>query len=171
MHINSAHLGKELSKAERKHMQECDVCAFEHDLLAKLKYSSEEMSLETPPSFVWEGIQRSGKIPKSQRNRLWQAVTGLAATILICGLLFNNYQLQGQLEQVLLVNQSLELQIIQDSAPTFRQAKLLTKIRKIDLQLLEATVASDKLVFLKERQKLITEMVRSQKGGDYEFSI
>ena len=87
------------------------------------------------------------------------------------GLLWSNYSLQHQLEQVLLVNQTIENQLVQDSMPTFHQAQLLSKIRVIDLQLINATTAKEKLKILKQRQKLMAEMVKNSKGKEYEYSI
>ncbi len=99
----------------------------------------------------------------------------MAASTLFAGfswLIFNNYQLQNQLEYVLQVNQSLELQLIQNSMPTFRQAQLLNKVRKLEIQLMEATTTAEKLNLLKIRQSLIGDMVKlQQKGKKYEFSI
>jgi len=86
--------------------------------------------------------------------------------------MFNNYQLQQQMEQVLQVNQSLEIQLLQNTIPTFQQAKMLSDVRNIEQALIQAQQPKEKLRLLKQRQRIITNLVESQvKGDDHVFTI
>jgi len=98
----------------------------------------------------------------------------LAASIVFAGfgwLVVNNYQLQSQLELVLQVNQNLELQLFENKLPSYRQTQLLNEVRLLESRLMNASSTKEKLTLLKRRQKLIADMVKSQQGNQYEFSI
>ena len=111
---------------------------------------------------------------QKKKKDIWSYVVGFAASttfLALTWLMFNNYQLQQQLEQVLQVNQNLELQLVQDTMPTFRQAQLLLSVRKIEQELVIAITPAEKLVLLKKRQRLIADMIKGQNGAQNEFSI
>lgn len=175
MHVCSTRLGLKLTELELIHLEQCQTCKFEHQTLTDLRLCANNSPLIVPPEVVWQKLQKSTVITNKIKRPLWQKITVMAASTLFAGfswLIFNNYQLQNQLEYVLQVNQSLELQLIQNSMPTFRQAQLLNKVRKLEIQLMEATTTAEKLNLLKIRQSLIGDMVKlQQKGKKYEFSI
>ena len=175
MHVCSTRLGLKLTERELIHLEQCQTCKFEQQALTDLRLCANNSPLIVPPEVVWQKLQKSTVITNKIKRPLWQKITVMAASTLFAGfswLIFNNYQLQNQLEYVLQVNQSLELQLIQNSMPTFRQAQLLNKVRKLEIQLMEATTTAEKLNLLKIRQSLIGDMVKlQQKGKKYEFSI
>ena len=154
----------------------------ENYLFEKAKVELEIANQLTPPEDIWSEITKqlsdnnvdtkSFQQKQLLKKGMWAMATA-ASLIMITsvGLLWSNYSLQNQLEQVLLVNQTIENQLVQESMPTFHQAQLLSKIRSIDLQLITASTAKEKLKILKQRQQLMAEMVRNSKGKEYEYSI
>ena len=154
----------------------------ENYLFEKAKVELEIANQLTPPEDIWSEIikqlsdnnvdTKSFQQKQLLKKGMWGMATA-ASLIMITsvGLLWSNYSLQNQLEQVLLVNQTIENQLVQESMPTFHQAQLLSKIRSIDLQLITASTAKEKLKILKQRQQLMAEMVRNSKGKEYEYSI
>ena len=174
MHICDSRLGAKLSELEQLHVNTCQECASQHSLMLVIKNNVENLELLTPPAEVWKKLAHSPVVNRKRRGRKWMFLAAIAAStsfISFTWLMFNNYQLQNQLKQVLQVNQRLELQLIQNSMPTFKQARLITQVREIEFQLQEATTAIEKLTLLKARQKLINKMVNLQKGNSNEYSI
>jgi hypothetical protein len=182
MHVNFKQTHDKYSEAELLHLQQCYQCQQDAKSLEQLKKSATLIPIIVPEELNWQAIKQRTTAkkhvdiqPKSKVTRpyFFQQVIGIAAStffIAVGWLVWNNHQLQSQLEQVLMVNQSLELQLAQDQIPTFRQAKLLNKVRLIEENLIYAQSQKEKLQLLKERQKLVAEMVRYQ-GEDDEISI
>ena len=179
MHICSTRLGMQLTEIELKHLEQCDVCQFEHQLLQELRLSEINASVISPPNAVWQRIEMSLSMKDKKKEKvkrpMWQKLSLVAASTAFVGfswLMLNNYQLQIQLEQVLQVNRSLELQIIQTQQPTFQQAQLLFEVGQIDFSLREATSTTEKVKLLNIRQQVIDEMVKlQQQGNENEISI
>lgn len=174
MHINSDHLGDPLSKDEQQHLLDCKSCDHQHQSLLMLKQQAHDIVIESPPAEVWFKINNRHAVIKSTPQWRYR-IAGFAATALMVMfgyLMFNNYQLQQQMEQVLQVNQSLEIQLLQNTIPTFQQAKMLSDVRNIEQALIQAQQPKEKLRLLKQRQKIITNLVESQvKGDDHVFTI
>ena len=174
MHINSDRLIESLTEVELMHINSCSQCESERAKLIALKLSANQMEIIHPPKETWLALQN--KLPNKQEkvSHFKRYVFSSAASLFFVAvgwLVWSNYSLQKQLEQVLLVNQTIESQLVQESMPTFHQAQLLSKIRVIDLQLINATTSKEKLKILKQRHKLMAEMVRNSKGKEYEYSI
>jgi hypothetical protein len=139
-----------------------------------LKVSANQLDVIRPPQEAWETIKTRLPTPKKEVSHFKRYVFSSAASLFLVAvgwLVWSNYSLQKQLEGVLLVNQTIENQLVQDSMPTFHQAQLLSKIRVIDVKLINASTAKEKLKILKQRQKLMAEMVRNSKGKEHEYSI
>jgi len=154
----------------------------ENYLCKQAKIELELVNQLLPPPIIWQEIENEITVLESKEcvktldaNKspaIW-ALSMVASVSLVCmsWLMWSNYSLQQQLEQVLFVNQTLEIQLVQGSIPTFHQTQLLSKIHLIDLQLMKAITAENKLSILQQRQKLMAEMVKTSKGNDYEYSI
>ncbi len=175
MHINKNTSVEALTSADKKHLTSCPQCTDEHETLTRLNDAVEKIELLTPPQSDWLAIQeRMANKTKVKRTSPIQAYISIAASILIITvgwLAWTNHHLQGQLEQVLQVNQSLEIQLIQDSTPTFQQTQLLSKIMLIEMRLAKATTTEEQLLILKERQEAMTKLVTHKQGKQHEFSI
>jgi hypothetical protein len=174
MHICDTRLGTHLNDLERLHIEQCQECADQHQQMTELKSNVDAMELIMPPAEVWQKLACSPKLKAKNNLRKWIVVAALAAStsfVSFSWLMFNNYQLQNQLEQVLQVNQRLELQLVQNSIPSFKQARLLTQVREVEVQLQNAATQVEKLRLLKERQALINKMVNLQQGESNEYSI
>jgi hypothetical protein len=175
MHIMTNRLAEPLTSAEQEHLKSCEQCTFEQEAINQLKCSVEEIKLLHPPESDWLAIQqRMAKKKQVKRTSFMQFFISAAASfffIAVGWLTWNNYQLQGQLEQVLHVNQTLELQLMQNGTPTFHQTQLLSKIRLIDLQLVDTATPAEKISLLKQRQKFMAEMVINKNGKHHEYSI
>jgi len=182
MHINFQRTKDKYTEAELLHLQQCSQCIEDVNLLEQLQLSAKEIQVIVPDEINWQAIKQRTinteqvnvqSNSKSKRPYFFQQIMAIAAStflIAVGWLAWSNYQLQNQLEQVLLVNQSLERQLIQDEIPTFRQAKLLNKVRLIEEDLIYVQSQKEKLRLLKERQKLVAQMVRYQ-GEEDEISI
>ena len=180
MHINSDQLGKELDYEQQEHLSACPQCLIEHETMRTLFQQAEEQILIEAPKEAWQNIavrRENIKVVKlEQRARFspfrWPVGVAASAFFLsVSWLMWSNHQLQTQLEQVLAVNQTLEIQLMQGSTPTFYQTQLLSKIRWIELQLAEANTPKEKILLLKQRQKIMAEMVEHKQGKSYEYSI
>lgn len=115
MHICDSLLGANLSELEQLHVNTYQECASQHSLMLVIKNNVENLELLIPPAEVWQKIAHSPVVNRKRIGRKWMYVAAIAAStsfISFTWLMFNNYQLQHQLEQVLQVNQGLELQLI-----------------------------------------------------------
>jgi len=174
MHIASDRLRSKLSEIELRHLNQCAECNSDYQLLTQLTDSAENSDLINPPDLVWQKIQYSMANKHQPQKTVWRQLSVLAASIVFAGfgwLVVNNYQLQSQLELVLQVNQNLELQLFENKLPSYRQTQLLNEVRLLESRLMNASSTKEKLTLLKRRQKLIADMVKSQQGNQYEFSI
>lgn len=183
MHINLQKNENEYTEAELLHIQQCDQCQDDIHSLEQLKKSAKVIKIMVPEELNWQAIkQRTTKIEqvmvqpkyKSTRSLLFQQVMGIAAStffIAVGWLVWNNNQLQNQLEQVLMVNQSLELQLFENASPTFYQASVLNKVRSIEIQLTQSEDVKEKVVLLNKRKSLIQEIITIQKENDDAISI
>lgn len=180
MHINQEKLGKLLSKREQEHLLACSDCREENEKLQALTECAENLPLLTPPKDAWYKIvtkQRQAESAQQNKKIIRFSIhwsIGIAASTILAvqtWLMWNNYQLQQQLEQVLFVNQSLEIKLLEANALTFSQTKLLSQVRAIELQLADAASAEEKLSLLKSRQKIMKAMLEVNQGEDYEYSI
>lgn len=154
----------------------------ESSLFEAAKVELDEVNQLTPPEDIWHELAKEIStndaqiIPFLQKNNvkkgIWAMATAASLFMASFGwLMWSNYSLQQQLVEVLLINQTLESQLVQDATPTFYQAQLLSKVRIVELALMSATSSKEKLSLLKKRQNLITEMVKNSQGKDYEYSI
>jgi len=174
MHIDVNKLGTSLLPEEHKHLVNCESCRQQHEQLLLLREQAKNMEMLTPPTSVWFNIVKHKTQQKKERNIQYRYVSlAVSVVVSVLGILmFNNYKLQQQVEQVLQVNQSLELQLIQNTLPTFQQAKMLSRVREIEQQLVHARSQKEKLRLLKQRQQIISKLVQSQgKGEDHVFKI
>ncbi|MCJ8273562.1 MAG: hypothetical protein MJK04_29695, partial [Psychrosphaera sp.] len=163
MHIEQNRVNQPLTELEKQHLQQCDECQAQQQLLAQLTNSAAELELVTPPAQSWQVIKASMNQPKAPQlvqsstttKPYWHNVTAIAATVMLTMfgyLMWNNFQLQSQLEQVLQVNQSLEQQLDQKDVPGIYQADLLLQVRGVEQALDKAKSKAQKLAQLKQRQ-------------------
>ncbi|NQZ10432.1 MAG: hypothetical protein HRT35_25040 [Algicola sp.] len=178
MHIEQNRVNQPLTELENQHLQQCDECQAQQQLLAQLTNSAVELELITPPAQSWQTIKATMAQQRVQPSAVtkpyWHNVTAIAATVMLTMfgyLMWNNFQLQNQLEQVLQVNQSLEQQLDQKDVPGIYQADLLLQVRGVEQALDKAKSKTQMLALLKQRQQLISEMVDVQKGAEDVFSI
>lgn len=187
MHIDFSKYPDRLNHQQKLHLEQCEDCLLDYQHLFELNKASKSIQLELPDESNWQNIQqklanrgitnnsRVSHLPTKSRNKIvYQKLLAMAASIFFVsvGLLaWNNHQLQNQLEQVLMVNQSLELQLLKNSLPTIRQTRLLLSIRDIEEQLQFVNTTKEKLTLLKARRQLIAAMVDLQQGAQNEISI
>jgi len=178
MHINFRHAHDEYSQTEIVHLQQCHQCQEDVKSIEQLTSAGQVMPTLIPDELNWQVIQqrtlkREQKpvTPATKKNRLFiytklMAIAASTFFIAVGWLVWSNYQLQSQLEQVLLVNQSLELQLFENSAPSFHQANVLNEVRNIELQLINEKSNKRKLALLTARKQLIQEIVNIQNGNE-----
>jgi len=174
MHINNERLTDSLTHDELLHIESCIECEIERQKLVVLKQSANKMDLIQPPVMAWTNIKSRQTVNNKKVGKFKHFIYATAASVFcisIAWLMWSNYSLQQQLQRVLLVNQSLESQLVQESIPTFQQTQLLSKIHLIDLKLMKAMTTEEKLLILNERQQLMAEMVNYSQGNDYDYSI
>lgn len=179
MHINKNTLTEPLTSTEKAHMNSCQQCTYEYEALSQLHNSVEQIELIPPPQSDWLEIQQrmankakvKAKVKLTSPIQWFISVAASAFIVAVGWLAWSNHHLQGQLEEVLYVNQMFELQLMQDSIPTFQQSQLQSQIRTVELLLIDAKTPKEKLSLLKARQKIIAEMVINTQGVQHEFSI
>jgi hypothetical protein len=180
MHINLRQNHDEYNEEELIHLQKCYQCQEDLKSIEQLYSSAKTLPLLVPEEFNWQVIQqktiikKQSKVESKTRPFIYQQMMAVAAStffIAVGWLVWNNHQLQSQLEQVLLVNQSLELQLYETKNPTFHQVNVLNEVRNIEIQLASAETKKQKLALLTARTKLIQEMVNAQNGEENAISI
>lgn len=174
MHINNDRLIDSLTEIELLHIESCVDCKNERQKLMALKTSANQLELLIPDERVWQDIKFQ-QIIKTKKTKGNNAFIFASASSFFCisigWLTWTNYSLQKQLEQVLFVNKTLEIQLVEGSVPSLQQAQLLSEIHSIDLQLMKAITIEEKLLILQQRQKLMAEMVINLQGNNYDYSI
>lgn len=134
-------------------------------------------NLISPPEHIWERITiTQASLDSVTRSKIsWQkSIIKLAASVFfvsISWLMWNNHALKAEMNEVLQVNRLLEKQLMESSMPTFRQTQLLFEVRQIEIALSEAETTKEKLILLKEREKLMQAMIFKKQGHRYEYSI
>lgn len=186
MHIEQHKITQPLSEQESVHLQQCAQCRDLLDTLTQLRQAADELPLITPPPQSWQQIKASMAQPQviatpATVTQLsvwqvspWQSLGAMAATVMLSAfgwLMWSNYQLQGQLEQVLQVNQTLELQLDQQHIPDFQQAELIQQVRHLEKALEQTDSKAQKLKLLTQRQQLVADLLEAQNEVQHEFSI
>lgn len=166
MHINLNRCNEELTDKEVLHLQHCQDCREDLNILNQLSESAKSTPLIVPQELNWQVIQRKMPVNKPKhltkrtRSFLFQKISAIAAStffIAVGWLVWNNYQLQAQLEQSLVQNQKLELQLEYGISLTFQQVHLLSELEQIEMALTQSIDAEDKVKLLKLRyEKLVT---------------
>ncbi len=174
MHINSDRLIEPLTRVELLHIENCTQCKIEREKLIALKISANQFALEQPPAVAWHNIQTKLSEKQQRRPTFKQFIYASAASIFMLSvgwLMWNSYNLQQQLEEVLLVNMMLEDKLNVEQKVTFRQATLVTGLQKLDLALYQAKTTKEKLIVLEKRRELINKYLTKPKRNEHEFSI
>lgn len=136
-----------------------------------------------PPLSVWQEIERRSNDPNSdvryktshsnQKFSAWGLSLAASVFLMSMGwLIWSNYHLQNQFEQVLVLNQQLEQQLTFSTLPQYQQTQLITQLNRLNILLLETETTRDKIKILKKRQNIIAQIInRKQQGKTHEFSI
>lgn len=174
MHITSERLSESLTQVELLHIKSCTQCKIERQKLIALKLSANQISLVVPPVAAWENIQNKLPVPTPQSNPLMRFVYASAASVFMMAvgwLMWSNYTLQQQMEEILLVNMILEDKINIEQKVTFQQASLVELLQELDSELYQATTTKEKLAILQKRRQLIQQHLASKIEDEHEFSI
>lgn len=174
MHITSERLTESLTQVELLHIESCTQCKVERQKLIALKVSANQMNLVAPPSAAWENIQVKLPSKPQQSNKLMRFVYASAASIFMISLgwlMWSNYSLQQQMEEILLVNMILEDKINIEQNFTFQQARLVESLQELDMALYQATTTKEKLAVLQKRRQLIQQHLSREVKDEHEFSI
>ncbi|MEW6992249.1 hypothetical protein AADZ91_16390 [Colwelliaceae bacterium 6441] len=173
MHINSDRLIESLTKVELMHIESCTHCANERQKLMALRVSANQFDVVQPPEQAWQVIRTKYPVQTKKKHNIRQFIYSSAASIIFVAvgwLIWNSYSLQNQLEQVLMVNHNLEQQLSQIELITYQQSQLLLQVRKVEAQLVNDISLNKKVVLLKQRRLLMTEML-NKKEQKYDHSI
>ncbi len=172
MHINSDRLIESLTELELRHIEQCTQCATERAKLMALTVSAKHMEVMTPPAAVWQDLSRDVKAKKhSMFRRFFYSSAASIFFAAVGWLMWSNYNLQQQIEDVLLVNMMLEDKVNFEQRITFRQATLVEQLRSLDVELYQATSTQEKLDILQKRKELIQQHLLSMGEDSNEFSI
>jgi hypothetical protein len=174
MHINSDRLIESLTEVELMHINSCTQCATEREKLIALKVSANQISLVHPPHKIWNELKNKLPSQKQKTSQIKQLVLASAASLFFVAvgwLVWSNYSLQHQLQEVLLVNMMLEDKVNITPEVTFQQAALVEALRTLDSDLYQAHSTKQKLLILQKRRELIQEHLAKPQGNNYEFSI
>ena len=183
MHINLRQHNDAYTAAELVHIQQCSQCQEDVSTLEKLQQSAELVPEIVPEALNWQAIkqrtinkQTTSTKPKSIFNRpfIFQQLIGVAAStffIAVGWLVWNNHQLQNQLEQMLVINSALEEKMFSQIEVSFQQVTLIEKLRDIDSELLQAQTNVEKVTVLQKRQAILKSHINTLKGNSHVFSI
>ncbi|GLX78873.1 hypothetical protein tinsulaeT_22130 [Thalassotalea insulae] len=172
MHINSDRLKESLTELELRHIEQCTQCATERTKLMALTVSAKHIEIMQPPAAVWQDISRNVKAKKySMFRRFLYSSAASVFFAAVTWLMWSNYNLQQQIEDVLLVNMMLEDKVNFEQRITFRQAALVEQLRNLDGELYQATTTKEKLDILQKRKELIQQHLLSTGEDENEFSI
>jgi hypothetical protein len=183
MHINLRQHNDAYSAAELVHIQQCNQCQEDLSTFKKLQAAAKKMPEIVPEVLNWQAIkQRTINIeqtaikakPKLNRTYLFQQFIRVAAStffIAVGWLVWNNHQLQNQLEQMLVINSVLEEQVITQIEVSFQQVALIETLRDIDSELLQAQTKIEKVAVLQKRQVILKNHINTLKGSSHVFSI
>lgn len=174
MHINSDRLIESLTEVELMHINNCTQCASERKKLMALKVSANQLDVIHPPQEAWETIKARLPIQKKAVSHFKRYVFSSAASLFFVAvgwLVWSNYSLQHQLQEVLLVNMMLEDKVNMNQQVTFQQATLVEALRKLDSELYQAHSTKQKLMLLQKRRELIQQHLAKPQGNNDEFSI
>jgi len=183
MHINLRQHADEYSVVESLHINQCEQCQTDIKTLDQLHQSAKEMPVIEPNELNWQSIKlrtenkKIIKLPqKNKINRpfIYQNLSALAAStffIAVGWLVWNNHQLQNQLEQVLLTNQQLELKLVSPTTNTYQQVFFVKKINELDQKLQNVSSLEQQVTLLEKRTVLVLELYKTQQGISDVFSI
>jgi len=163
-------------------LQMADEKAAEDFLFKQAKVELNIESQLLPPTDVWQDIEMQISVlekesqPKhslSKKRSITWGISMAASFILMSvgWLMWSNYHLQGQLQQVILANQYLELQLERETTPTFNQTLLVSKISELENKLYYSNNDKEMLALLMARKKLIQQIIELQKEENHEYSI
>lgn len=174
MHLCTNRLSEQLTDIEQAHVERCQECTQQREMLLALKASVDQMELVTPPQDNWLEISRR---LDENRNESMQAkphwsVSIAASVICVCvgWLIWNNHNLQRQLDTVLQINNGLELQLVQENVPVLQRVSLMDDIRRIDMTIRYTQDQQEKKQLLEQRQQLI-KALQTPQGDNNEISI
>jgi len=169
-------------KSNLTHLYQANQQATEKLLAEQAKVELEFGNQLTPPPEVWDNLSMElvndeAKINKNTRNVKRKFTTwaiAMAASVFMVSmswLMWSNYNLQIQLQQVVLANKHLELQFKQDSIQTYSQSSLITEIAALESKLYFSKSEQEMLSLLLVRKKLMQQIIESQKEESHEYSI
>lgn len=184
MHINLRQADDGYSGTELIHLQQCELCQNDLKILELLQDSTKTLPLIVPEEMNWQVIQqrlivkdtlkekKQSKITKLFFYKQIMAVAASTFFIAVGWLVWNNYQLQTQLEQTLVLNQQLEIQLQLEygSSLTFQQVHLLTELEQIDIALSKAVSVKGKVSLLNLRYEKLVK-INQKKEVSNEISI
>lgn len=177
MHINLNRITQQLDEEESLHLEECQHCRDEYTLLVQLQMSAEEIQLLTPNQDNWQAIEKRISIKankQSKRPIVSYSLMATAASVLFMAggwLFWSNYQLQIQLEQVLLVNNHLEEKLNQLGGGKFGASTAFIQVLAIEDKLKVSTSVKEQTSLLKQREKHLRKIINTKESGEYEYSI
>jgi hypothetical protein len=177
--IESADL---LTAADEDHVREITDNEDERAKMSALIQSSKMSALSVPNEINWLKIQgriqpiiadpHPVKEPTVVPFYIKSFAVAASTIFLAMGwLVFSNYQLHNQLEQVLLTNQQLESKLINPKITTYEQVFFVQKLNDIDKKLQNISSLDQKVTLLQKRSVLILELYKTQQGVSDVFSI
>lgn len=160
----------------------------EEKVLEKFLFTQAKIELDVenqlePPLRVWQEIERqtngqSQSISHETRYPIKKVTAwglSLAASVLLMSmgwLIWSNYHLQSQFEQVLVLNQQLEQQLAFSTLPQYQKTQLITQLNRLNILLIASETTGEKIEILKTRRNIIAQLIkRKQQGKEHEFSI
>ena len=206
MHIILRRYASEYNEEELVHFQKCHQCQNDFKSLEKLYSAGNSIPTTIPDELNWQIIKQrtidSETITMNQKRKAifsqkFMVIAASTFFIATTWLVFNNYQLQVQLEQTLLATQTQKSQILSarqadfeqqleqvlrrsqvierqlktNDRQSFQQAELLIKVNALEQQLFMSNSAEEQLRVLNVRQEVINDILKLQKGTMYEYSI
>jgi len=180
MHINLNRSNDAITEIEALHLQQCAQCREDLNYLKQLHDSAKLMQEIVPKELNWQVIHQKTlakkQVAMKPNNRSFiskQIIATAASTFFIAvgWLIWNNYQLQSQLEQVLFVNNQLEERLDKLGGTKFNVSNSFIKVLAIEKELSKATSIEIQMDLLRQREQLMRKIINMKESGEYEYSI
>lgn len=171
-----------MEKSNLTHLYQTDEQETEKILFEQAKVELEFTNQLTPPTDAWNNLaiqladhdaNINESTPNAKRKLTTWAISMAASVFMVSmgWLMWSNYNLQIQLQQVVLANKHLELQFKQDSIQTYSQSGLITEIAELESKLYYSQSDKEMLSLLLVRKKLMQQIIERQKEESNEYSI
>ncbi len=163
-HVDEEKMISGICDDDRKHLNECQLCQENLELLQSMANSKNSSQLLIPPPYIWERIESTRKGNGSKKINVFMSV---AASILVgfVGIMtWKTHLLHQDIDLLISQNRSLELQITQNQVMNYQQAEVYEELWRIENKLISVESIDKQKNYLKQRRLTIQKIIDLQQG-------